>query len=328
MPFSIPKFSQVPKVVSTLPRAAADSVKATNTKIPPNVFNRLPIIGTSIKDLAMRPVSDKFPSEVTFLLSDLFRAAGKNPEHLQPTIDPKAKPDPGLESFMALLRQRNVVRSNRFYVEFFPPPVMQAPPTYVDDLLGELIMIPSSMNTQPRELSLLCHEASIPGKTIQTRQAMFNALPEQRAHMVDFGGESITFQFYLDGDWEAKRFFDLWQMFIIDPKTRQVGFYDNYKSTVTITNLDMSGDKTLVTTLEEAFPRAVQSINLSYSNPNIASLTVTMAFKRWSTEVKNIRAINRTNIMKAVQQDINLKRSISLPKINTVISALNKNLRR
>jgi hypothetical protein len=317
MPFKLPGFGHVGKSVEGAIRQISGSrVPNLGTKIPAQIMRNLPIVGTTLKEVAMRSLPAGTPPEIRFMLGDILRA-GKGADHLEVMEPPQTEPYPrnvpdepehvepekpqgesDVETFITIIKQRNIVRSDRYLVKF-PVPM-------------------GHTNYSAEAISLLCHEATLPGMTLHTRQAMFNALPEQRAHMIDFGGEAITFTFYLDGDWSAKRFFEDWMSMIVSPITRQVGFYNNYKQDVEIHNLNMGNDPSLVTKLIDAFPRAIQPIPLSYSNPDIAHLQVTMTFRKWEIVDYNTNDLDKLSAVPSAKPVLAKMGNILTPKIPTV----------
>lgn len=116
---------------------------------------------------------------------------------------------PTLEQFIALVKMRNLARSERFFVNFNLP-------SFVG--LGS-----------ERDLMLLCEEASLPGKTINIRTLRINGLNEYRAHTAEYGNQ-ITFQFLIDTDWTAKTIMEGWMNMCVSPASqgRQVGNYLDY----------------------------------------------------------------------------------------------------
>lgn len=124
---------------------------------------------------------------------------------------------PTLEQFLTLIRNKNLSRMERFFVSL---PV-----------------------TLGRNLTLLCEEAAIPGKTITPRTLRINGLNEYRPETADYMGESITLQFLIDSDWEPRYAMEEWmKRCISDPRLgREVSFYDDYAFDITLYALMPAG---------------------------------------------------------------------------------------
>jgi hypothetical protein len=160
---------------------------------------------------------------------------------------------PTLQDFIALVRQNPFSRVDRFLVNFGMPKAL------------------ANTNSETvRNMSLLCEEASIPGRTIGTRTLRINGLNEQRAHTMDFMGDSIKFTFLVNVEWKIRTFFDMWMTFCVGGVAsrnthppREVGFYQDYISDVTIyaTNPEMASDDT--ETAGRQFPSLLNTIKLA-----------------------------------------------------------------
>ena len=182
---------------------------------------------------------------------------------------------PTLQDFIALGSNTNFARTDKFVVNFIKPTGM------VDYQQAQVPFI----------LSMVCEEASFPGKTISTRELRINALTETRAQAIDYGG-TIAFTFLTDYAFTARNFFDTWQSLCIDDTTRQVSFYDDYVSTISIAslhplqNLPNNLDSYPVWAMEihEAWPVKVDAQQVSYSTQQFLRLNVEFAFKYWTRD--------------------------------------------
>lgn len=137
---------------------------------------------------------------------------------------------PTLQEFIALSKRNGFSRTDRFAVGIFPPQQMSSGPWDV------------------RDIALLCEEATFPTKTLNTRTLRIHGLNEQRAHTVDYGGESISFTFIVDQSWQTRLFFEEWMRLCVGRSVnndelgvgrtqgalREVEFYDNYISNIQI----------------------------------------------------------------------------------------------
>jgi len=136
--------------------------------------------------------------------------------------DPSSPPSiPTLEQFIALVKNKNLARTERFFVDF---------------------SIPDADSNKVRDLSLLCDEAALPGKKITTRTLRINGLDEYRAHTVDYDGE-ITLGFLIDTDWTAKLLMEKWMHSCVDRTAgrREVGFYNDYAHMISMYALMPAG---------------------------------------------------------------------------------------
>ena len=136
-----------------------------------------------------------------------------------------APPDvPTLEQFISFVKTSGLARQERFFVQFYG--------------LG------LGQNAE-RDLSLLCHEASLPGKNIAVRTLRINGIDEYRASTVDYGG-SITLSFIIDTSWIARKAMENWMSVCVDDKRfgtigHQVGFYRDYVKNIELHALVPAG---------------------------------------------------------------------------------------
>lgn len=205
---------------------------------------------------------------------------------------------PTFQEFLSSIRQIGLARKDRF-VANIPLP----------SGLAGITEIPS---TQPRWLSMLCEDITLPGKVITARNLRINALNEKRAANVDYSGETISFTFLVDFKYNVRDFFDAWLQFIggyeiatpflnmpmynvndYNLSNRSVAFYDDYTSSIVLTVLNPN-PSTLVPDkeaysleLHEAWPTAIHAQTFSFGDKDIQRLTVDFVFKYWSANAIN-----------------------------------------
>ena len=160
---------------------------------------------------------------------------------------------PTLQEFMALAKRKGFSRTDRFAVGFAPPSLMSDGPWSVQDL------------------ALLCEEATFPTKTINTRTLRIHALNEQRAHTLDYGGETISFTFLVDHSWQTRFFFEEWMRLCIGESStndgpmspsalREVEFYSNYIQDISIAALAPLGSDTPLPPIDSNGPLSAANL--------------------------------------------------------------------
>jgi hypothetical protein len=122
---------------------------------------------------------------------------------------------PSITDFLSLVRQKGLARTEKFSVQITGP-----------ETIGKT-----------NEISLLCESVAIPKYDIGTKVARINNLNIQRPSTVEFGGgaagEGATLVFFMDSNWDAKRYFDDWMNKLVD-RNRLVGEYINSTGTIDI----------------------------------------------------------------------------------------------
>jgi hypothetical protein len=111
----------------------------------------------------------------------------------------------------------------------------------------------------------------------------------QRPATIDYGGDSANFQFFVDGSWNVRKYFDSWMSYIIG-NSREVTPYKNIIGAVQIMAIHEgmeTGEYAEVVKyrvqLEEAYPISIGLMPVAHSNTFIHRLSVTFAFKYWKT---------------------------------------------
>ena len=172
-----------------------------------------------------------------------------------------------INDFVTQVKKNDMARSNRFEAMFLPPPFMQNHRT--------------SQGDSPKLISMMVEDAMFPGMLLGTRPFRVNNLNEQRANVIDFGGDSISFTFLCDTSWTAKDFFGDWMRKTIDPYSRYVSYPEEYYSEIDLVSLNNEDNVIAHWKIYDAFPRSIAPITVSSANAQILRMPVTFAYKRW-----------------------------------------------
>lgn len=172
-----------------------------------------------------------------------------------------------INDFISQVKKTDLARSNRFEAMFFPPPFMRDHRT--------------SQGSSPKLISMMVEDAMFPGMLVGTRPFRINNLNEQRANVIDFGGDSITFTFLCDTSWTAKDFFGDWMRKTINPDSRYVSYPEEYYSEIDLVSLNNEDKVIAHWKIYDAFPRSIAPITVSSTNAQVLRMPVTFAYKRW-----------------------------------------------
>jgi hypothetical protein len=169
-----------------------------------------------------------------------------------------------LREFTTKIRQEGLAAPNRFEVKILPPSSL------------------ANFTNQSRTISLFCEISNLPGMSITTKGHRIYGSAYQRPVSAEFNGESISMTFYVDRNMNTKAFFDAWMFKIVNPNSFNVAYQSDYVSQIEITQLDRADNTTYNISLEDAFPRAINMMDLNMGSTNQAhQLTVTFAYRRW-----------------------------------------------
>lgn len=163
--------------------------------------------------------------------------------------------------FISKVRKNDLARSNRFEV------LINSPANFITD----------------REVSLLCEEAQIPGLQIMWTPTKISHWTEQRAHGIEYFGDTAAFTFFCDDNWDARTYFENWMTLIADPLSKEVAFPEDYTGSVEVYTLDREDNRVTRWKLYDAFPRLMNILPMGQSAEGIVRVNVTFAFRRWTS---------------------------------------------
>lgn len=179
-------------------------------------------------------------------------------------------------------KRGGLAKSNRFQVIFTPP---QGSLLGAEGLIGAITSgggIKSAIN-DPRDISLLCESASIPGRQIST----IDYVAEKQSVKIPytFINEDITCSFLLTNDYYMKTMFDNWLEKVFDSNSYRAKFKSDFTSDIVIQQLNSSNIPVYGIKLENAFPTTVAAIALDNNSENtIQKLNVTFSYDNYVPE--------------------------------------------
>lgn len=181
-------------------------------------------------------------------------------------------------------KRGGLAKANRFNVMFTPPTqslLNLSPSAIIGVLAGG--QSAKSLISDPRDISLLCQGATIPGQQITTidYQAHKQVVPIPYAIIE----EDVTLKFLMTSDYYIKRMMDDWVSSIVNLETYQVGYKKDFACDVIIQQLDAENVPTYGVKLINAFPTSVTGIELDQAQESAAmELSVTMSYDRVETQ--------------------------------------------
>ena len=117
--------------------------------------------------------------------------------------------------------------------------------------------------------------------------------------------DDITLAFHCNDDMLELEYFQKWMETMVSPATNRIGFYNNYIGTITVhklsrqiipnANLDRnntadSNATTLVTTINEAYPKRIEPLSLDYSGTGVMSLSVNFSYRNYHQKWVSLKA--------------------------------------
>ena len=157
----------------------------------------------------------------------------------------------------------DVARPSRFDVNI-PVPIALA--TYI---------------TTGRNLSMRCESVDMPGRAFATTEKKMGSAPIQKFPYQTNYTES-TFTFIVSDDMNEKIFFDAW-MELINPTTDfNFQYKANYAVDVSINQYDVTGNLTYAAVLKEAFPLAINQLDMEWSSDGYHKMAIVFAYTQWN----------------------------------------------
>ena len=141
-----------------------------------------------------------------------------------------------------------------------------------------VIMTPTrGIASIPQEFTILCENASFPGKQILT--ADYGLLRQTEKMPTGYMNEEVVFTFLLTNQYSMKRIFESWLDTVLNVNRYRAAYKNDYSADVVIQQLDKENTVVYEVKLKEAFPITVSAIGFDNAAENsVQKMTVTMAF--------------------------------------------------
>lgn len=201
--------------------------------------------------------------------------------------------------FLSHIKSKDgLARPNRFQV-FIPIP------TYVSKfvssgLLERLLNLPNTIvstltaqsgdpNGLTRYLSLQCETAELPGKTIQTQDAMIYGPGYKVPYLQQY--QDINLGFICTNEFYERKLFDRWMESIIPSDTNNIryakgtgkGAGEGYMTNIKIVQYDDFIKQIYAVELKDAYPIGVAAQPLNWSEDNFHRLSVQFTYQKFET---------------------------------------------
>ncbi len=176
-------------------------------------------------------------------------------------------------------RRSGLAKANRFAIYMNLPLVSIDVGSILTNVLSGNFN-PLQILNDPRDISLLCETAQLPGRSIATNEYMTN----MKARKMPYGyiSDDVAFTFLLTGDYYVKDVFDKWLGKIFDINRKTLMYKDDYVSEVEIQQLNDQNIPVYSCKLLKAFPINISTVDLgNTSESTVSRVTVTFAYDDW-----------------------------------------------
>ena len=173
-----------------------------------------------------------------------------------------------------------------------------------------VIIPPGAGSSDSRKVSMRCETVTIPGRNLNT---LTDGNPYGPTREIVDGvtyAEDISMTFQASSGLEERVFFEDWQELAFNKQTWNVGYYNDYVSTVEIYLMDRQDQRRYGIKLIEAFPKTIGPTELSHaSNNEIIKIPVSFSFRYWETLDVNRQPASLTDkiydtVVNTVQRNI------------------------
>ena len=130
-----------------------------------------------------------------------------------------------------------------------------------------------------RNLLYRCEVANLPGRTFATMEQKTYGPVEKYPYLSTYNDMDLTF--IVDDDMSQKTLFDGWINFINPSYNNNMRYKENYATTLTINQYDVSNEKTYSVSLMDAYPISINQLDLDWNGDGYHKLTVTFAYTYW-----------------------------------------------
>lgn len=194
-----------------------------------------------------------------------------------------------LQDFTSIIKKNGLMRTARYTVEMGRPEIMSR-------------FNYSSIDAET--IAILCDQVQVPGLNYSTTANLSygetREIPYTRLY------DNITMSFYVDNDMLTKKYFDDWLFSIQNPVTRTFNYYNQYTTDIIIKVEDLNNESPYAVKLFECYPKNISAISLDYSTRDVMKLSLTMAYKYWTSEFysRNTYPVEYFNVVQPEFQSI------------------------
>lgn len=191
-----------------------------------------------------------------------------------------------VDNLKSLISKRGgLAPANRFAV-YMPLPIINFDP---QALIAKVFNQGSGANgnrqfvNDPRDVSILCDQVTMPGRQISTTELQNNMLAIKMPYT--YINDDVTMAFHITNDHFMKKFFENWVNQIINRKTMTLNYRTSYATDIIIQQLDQRDKPVYTCTLKNAYPVTVASYDLNNASDNtFQKINITFAYEDWSEE--------------------------------------------
>ena len=165
-----------------------------------------------------------------------------------------------LSTFVATVAGRGLATKNRYRMSVAPP---------------------RSLGKMDNSIALMCEAIEFPGQNFSSQPDLLRYGPSREmATGVTYA--PITATFMCSPDMFEKRFFENWQLLVMDMDTWEPRFYKDYIGGLKVYQLDRANNATYVVELFEVYPKTITAQDLGYAQADsYHTIAVEFIYHHW-----------------------------------------------
>jgi hypothetical protein len=171
-----------------------------------------------------------------------------------------------LQDFISAIKSDGLARTNLYGVQFTLPflPSMQPLQSFAS-----------------RKMALYAADITIPTLYLNTQEIENLGESYEIATTRKFQ-EDFTIDFYVDSNYSTVELFHRWILNISDPESKNVGYLDDYSTSLVVFAQDRNSNNLCNYIFEKAFPKSVKLKNYSYAEASFQVVNVSFGYYRYS----------------------------------------------
>ena len=171
-------------------------------------------------------------------------------------------------------------RKNRYEVTLYPPTGARGSRGNTSNVFSK-IMGDLLGDGTVRATGLRCESISLPGRNMDSTPDS-NIYGPEREIVTGYSFGDINAVFQCSSDMREKKYWETWQRLTYNPKTFDIGYYNDYVGTIDIHTLDEQENRRYGCRLVEAWPKTIAAQSLGYADIyTYQTIDVTIAYRYW-----------------------------------------------
>ena len=182
-----------------------------------------------------------------------------------------------------------------------------------------IITRPQASADENRQVSMRCESINLPGRNLNTRTDSNIYGPTREVVDGVTYADDITMTFQASSGLEERVFFEEWQTLAFDERTWNVGYYNDYISTIDVYLLDRQDNRRYGLKFWEVFPKTINATELNQgTNNEIIKTEVVLSFRYWTTlDIERQRPSLGDKIFDTILTGVERQIESNLPKTLT-----------